>query len=368
MTESTPGPPGTIWSTGVHQVYVNKQPARVRVTQDKIPDAFRAVKNEIERNGGITLGVDHFPEELLEQFPILKEMNPLNVGRALEVAADENRIYATKTEHTNPLIAELYAQGKLTDHSIVADMIADVDETDEADYLFNGFKNIRRIDYVGEGGCKHCKVGAVPDNLVLTAKLSMEVDKLTNENKVVTKLKKQLKDNPDQLDFTPDEINELKQLGESDETVKGLLDESKLIEPEKESGSDELDEGVKTYIDGKFDEIKNLIKTEGPEESQMEARLAELEKENKTAKLEAQKAVINSKIDAKIEEGTVKPAQREGLLEAGLSMDAEKFDKYLGTFTEKVVDLDQHAHLEASAPDGGPTMEDLRASRKSGGF
>lgn len=114
MTESTPGLPGTIWSTGVHQVYVNKQPARVRVTQDKIPDAFRAVKNEIERNGGITLGVDHFPEELLEQFPILKEMNPLNVGRALEVAADENRIYATKTEHTNPLIAELYAQGKLT--------------------------------------------------------------------------------------------------------------------------------------------------------------------------------------------------------------------------------------------------------------
>lgn len=240
-------------------------------------------------------------------------------------------------------------------------------ERDDIDYVLDSFKDIERIDFVEQGGCQTCKTGIEPTELILASKLSMEVDNLTNENKVVTKLKKQLKDNPDQLDFTPDEINELKQLGESDETVKGLLDESKLIEPEKESGSDELDEGVKTYIDGKFDEMKTIL-TESSGENKVEARLAELEKENKEAKLEAQKAVITGKIDVKIKEGTVKPAQKEGLLEAGLSMDAEKFDKYLGTFTEKVVDLDQHAHLEASAPDGAPTMEDLRASRKSGGF
>lgn len=359
-------PVGIGWSPGIHKLFINKKPARLLVPPETILPTFRQLKDKLTESR-VPLGIDHLDEQILNENKILAKLNPLDVGDVKEVATDGKDIYITDSLLTNSSVQELHDKGELPSFSIVGPVNVHECERDDIDYVLDSFKDIERIDFVEQGGCQTCKTGIEPTELILASKLSMEVDNLTNENKVVTKLKKQLKDNPDQLDFTPDEINELKQLGESDETVKGLLDESKLIEPEKESGSDELDEGVKTYIDGKFDEMKTIL-TESSGENKVEARLAELEKENKEAKLEAQKAVITGKIDVKIKEGTVKPAQKEGLLEAGLSMDAEKFDKYLGTFTEKVVDLDQHAHLEASAPDGAPTMEDLRASRKSGGF
>ncbi len=359
-------PVGIGWSPGIHSLFINGKPTRLLVPESTIKPTFELLKNKLSESR-VPFGIDHLDKKTLEENKILAKMNPLDVGEVKQVATDGKDIYITDSQLTNQSVQELQSAGELPAFSMVGPVNVHECERQDVDYVLDSFKDIERFDFVEQGGCQTCKTGVTPDELILASKLSMEVDKLTDKNKVVEKLKKQLNDNPEQLNFTKDEIAELKQLSESDETVKGLLDESKLIEPEKEDSELEVDERVKSYIDKKFEKIETLL-TGKAEDAKVEARLAKLEAKGEEQILEAKKSVINGKIDNKIKEGTVKPVQREGLLEAGLSMDPEKFDKYLGTFTEKIVDLDQHAHLEASVPDGAPSMEDLRASRKTGGY
>ena len=99
---------GIIWSSGDHHVFVDDKPASVHVPKDTIKKTFQLFQDEITSNGGITLGIDHIPDELLNQYPILKKMDVLNVGKITEISHDDKKIYATKSEHTNPIIAELY--------------------------------------------------------------------------------------------------------------------------------------------------------------------------------------------------------------------------------------------------------------------
>jgi hypothetical protein len=344
-------PVGIGWSSGVHNLFINQKPARLLVPPKTILPTFRQLKDKLS-DSRVPLGIDHLDEKILDENKILAKMNLLDVGDVKEVATDGKDIYITDSTLTNPSVQKLHNHGELPAFSIVGPVNVHECEREDIDYVLDSFKDIERIDFVEQGGCQTCKTGIEPTELILASKLSMEVDNLTDET-IVDKLKKQLQEDPEKLNFTPDEIKELEGLAEDDITVKGLLELSGLTaDPEEES--EEVEE--------------SNVNVNPTEETAVEARLATLEKEAKEAKLEAQKAVITGKIDVKIKEGTVKPAQREGLLEAGLSMDTEKFDKYLGTFTEKVVDLEQHAHLEASAPDGAPSMEDLRASRKSGGY
>lgn len=355
---SVENPTGIGWSPGIHNLFINKKPARLLVPPETILPTFRLLKDKLTYSR-MPLGIDHLDEQILNENKILAKLNPLDVGDVKEVATDGQDIYITDSRLTNKSVQELYNKGELPAFSIVGPVNVHECEREDIDYVLDSFKDIERIDFVEQGGCQTCKTGIEPTELILASKLSMEVDKLTDET-IVDKLKKQLQEDPEELDFTDDEIEELKGLAEEDIIVKGLLELSKLTaEPESDP---EPTEPEPTEPEPPVEVPPT------PEEAAVEARLATLEKEAKEAKLKAQKAVINSKIDAKIQEGTVKPIQREGLLEAGLSMDAEKFDKYLSTFTDKVVDLDQHASLEASAPDGAPSMEDLRASRKAGGF
>lgn len=334
LNKPTPGPPGTIWSDGIHHVFYRGKPARVKVPQYTIPTAFKVFQDEIQANGGITLGYDHIPKEVLEEYPILKELNPHDVGQITEIGTDGERIYATKSEHTNPLIAELHSQGKLPAFSVVAPADLSPCETEDADYVFNNFKSIDRMDYVKKGGCLPCKVGAVPD-VMLTAKLSMEVDNLTDQ------------ENNEQNENTNDETNTTTQTNQNEGTGEGGENtQNEGTQTEGEGTQDKPEYVTKEVFDTAIGEIKDLLKTTS-DDTKMEARLADLEQENKEAKLEAQKAVIGSKIDTKIKEGTVIPAQREGLLQAGLSMKDEDFDKHLATYKEKIVDMEQHSHLEA---------------------
>lgn len=351
-TKKTPGARGTIWSEGIHHVWVNGKPARVRVPQYTIQDTYQQFQDEIQRNGGIPIGIDHIPDDLLEQYPILNKLDPQNVGRITEVKSDGNRIYATKSEHTNSEIAELYSKGELTDYSVVARMFADIDEADDADYVFNNFKRIKRMDYVDEGGCTACKVGSVPDDLILTAKLSMEVDKLTDEPK---KKDEPIVDDP-KLDNPKND----------DEPKK---DDPKIDDPKVDEPVDDPVEPVEpVYVtqeafDTAIGELKTLITSEPTE---IEARLAEME-------LRATKAEIKAKVDLKVQEGKIKPAQVTGLIEAGLAMKPEDFDKHLGTYTETVVDLEQHSiHANNSNQDDKDpktlNMDDMRAARNKGRF
>lgn len=46
--KKTEGPRGTIWSAGIHQVYVNNKPARVYVPQATIPETYTTVSASID--------------------------------------------------------------------------------------------------------------------------------------------------------------------------------------------------------------------------------------------------------------------------------------------------------------------------------
>lgn len=339
---------GTIWSEGVHQVFVDKKPARVKVTQATIPDSYKAFQHLIDENGGIQIGIDHIPDELVSQYPILEKLDPLNVGMIKEVQTDGNRVYATKTEHTNPLIAELYSNGELTDFSVVASISADVNEGDDADYVFNNFKTIKRMDYVDEGGCQACKVGMVPDGMVLTARLSIkEEDNLTDENT-------QNETETTEENTTNENMENTSEETQTEETTE-TTEEPKFVTQEQ--------------LDEKFNEIKNLITENQTTEAPIEARLAEVEKDNNELKLEAKKAKIEPIIDNAIKQGKILPVDREMFLQAGLSAeDVDKWKKGLDK-RETVVDLDEKSkHLKAGNSGEKLSMEDMRTARQAGKF
>jgi hypothetical protein len=60
----SPGAKGTIWKAGIHGVWVDNKPTRVFAPQYTIPETYELWNKAIEENGGITLGIDHIPEEL----------------------------------------------------------------------------------------------------------------------------------------------------------------------------------------------------------------------------------------------------------------------------------------------------------------
>lgn len=86
--------------------------------------------------------------------------------------------------------------------------------------------------------------------------------------------------------------------------------------------------------------------------------------------LKAKKAEITQKINQKISEGTVIPAMKEGLLQAGLAMKEDEFNKHLATYKKKLWDPEQHANLEAgdSGSEGKPSLEDMQNARKTRRF
>ncbi len=319
LKASNSGPSMKIWGTGIHNVFVNDKPSRVKVPKETIPSAFEVFQKEIEDNGGITLGLDHLPEELLAQYPTLKKLNLLDVGQITEIGYNENSIYATKTEHTNPLVDELYAQGELENVSVVAPIRGEPCEDEDADYVLKEFKGIKRTDYVDEGGCRDCKTGLVPDDLVLTAKLGMEEDNVTDEN------------NP----------------GNPGEEGEGNPEEGEEAPGAQaaEGGGNPAEESTPQFVtkeefDTRMSGIEDLIKsTAQGETAEVKAGLADMQ-------LKARKAELTAKIGVKIKEGKITPAMEEGVLEACLAYKDDegeegktadqKVDTMLASFKEQL--------------------------------
>lgn len=324
-----------MWGTGIHSVFVNNEPSRVKVEPETIPSTFEVFQKEIEENGGIGMGVDHIPDDLVEQFPTLKKLNVLDVGRITEIGHNEDSIYATKTEHTNPLIEELYANGELKNVSIVAPIVGELCADDDADYLLKGFKGIKRMDYVDEGGCRSCKTGLVPDDLVLTAKLAMEEDNVTDENNPGNP------GNPDGEGASNEEEEEEGNQGGQQASGAGNPDET-TEEP--------------TYITKKefkegMTELKDLITSTSNNTEEVKAGLSKME-------LKAKKAQIGAKIDAKMKEGLITPAMKEGVMMACLAVEDteektadEQVDTMLASFTEKIWNPEQQSR-PGSGSDG----------------
>lgn len=326
LEASSPGPSMKIWGTGIHNVYVNDEPSRVKVTPETIPDTFQVFQDELEKNDGITIGVDHIPKELLTEYPTLAKLNLLDVGKITEIGYNEDSIYATKSEHTSPLVAELYAQGELENVSIVAPIIGEPCEDEDADYLLKGFKGIKRTDYVDEGGCRSCKTGLVPDDLVLTAKLAMEEDNVTEGNNKEGTAGNPAEGSGEGTEGNPGEEGE----GTQSTNVEGTP------------------EGEPTYITKKefnegMTELKDLITSTAGNTEEVKAGLSKFE-------LKAKKAEIGAKIDAKMKDGFITPAMKGGVMMACLALKDteektadEQVDTMLASFTEKVWNPEQQS-------------------------
>ena len=134
-------------------------------------NTFQSIRELIDSQGRMPIGIDHLSDSILEDNEILAKMNLLDVGSVSKVGTDGQSIYILDSELTNDQIKHLNSQGELPSYSIVGGMDAKPCPTGQADYVVKSI-DVERVDIVEEGGCQVCKVGAQPDNLILTSKKS----------------------------------------------------------------------------------------------------------------------------------------------------------------------------------------------------
>lgn len=155
------GVEGTIWSTGTHNMWLQNpetgkmEPTKVNVTPQSLKQDYKILKENLP----IPFGVDHLDMDptFLKKNTILQKMNLLNVGVLKDVKLENNKIKITDAEITNPIIRELHENGELNDFSQVSNMHVRPCPTGMADKV-EEYSVINRVDFVGTGACKTCKV------------------------------------------------------------------------------------------------------------------------------------------------------------------------------------------------------------------
>ncbi len=131
------------------------EPTKVNVTPQSLKQDYEILK----KNLPIPLGIDHLDmdDSVLKKNKILQKMNLLNVGVLNDVKLENNKIKITDAEITNPIIRELHESGELDDFSQVSNMHVKPCPTGQADKV-EKYSVINRVDFVGTGACKTCKV------------------------------------------------------------------------------------------------------------------------------------------------------------------------------------------------------------------
>lgn len=382
----SPGAKGTIWKPGVHSVFVDGKPTRVFASKETIPETYETWKRTIDEGGGITLGIDHIPEELIAQFPILKKLDPLNVGRILEIQTDGTHIYATRSEHTNPLVAELHARGELPAYSVVAPFTAKPCPSGKADLVLNRFTGIKRTDYVEEGGCRDCKVGAVPEDMIITARLSMEDSNMTGENEG--------NEGNNATGEGTGEGNQTPGQGEGNSGNEGNQQQAQGTGAGAGEGSGEGEGGGQegtqegesqeefpgaariakveqavASIGKAFNDFMSEFKEKGIEASLPKKYKERLDKIPEL-EMEAKKAPIAAAVDKAIEAGKVLPVDREMMITAALAdkdHEIAKFKTMLANRPE-IVDTSERSNNGGGEESEALDMTKFRESRQSGGY
>jgi len=321
------------------------------------------------------LGIDHIPEELIKQFPILEKLDPLNVGRILEIQTDGERIYATRSEHTNPLVAELHARGELPMYSVVAPFTAKPCPTGKADLVLDQFTGIKRTDYVEEGGCRDCKVGAVPEDMIITAKLSMEDSTMTEGNP--SNEGKEGNTDPAAGAAGEGEGNSEGNPGvQANPAGAGEGEGGGQEEKNKEEefpGAARLAKVEKGLADiGKaFSEFMDSFKEKGIEASLPPEYKEKLDKID-NLEIEAKKAPIAFAVDKAIEAGKVLPVDREMMISAALADEKHDIEKFRTMLANRPVIVDTNERSRGEGFEGESEealdMDSFRKSRKSEGY
>lgn len=316
---------GKVWSAGLHHVFVNDKPARVYVPTETIMNTFNDMKDTLEKEGSIGIGIDHLSDSVLQDNEILAKMNLLDVGSVGSIVTDGTGIYIKESNITNDAIRSLHEAGELPAYSIVGGMDAKPCPTGKADYIVEHI-NVERIDIVGEGGCESCKVGVQPSDVILTAKLSNEGD--------------------ESMDINASEAP-VEEVKETEEVVEEPVEEVAEVEEVVEDKKEEVVEEPKEEPEKEEEEVV-AVEEEGPSEIEdLKKEIKELKDMlgGKKPKVEASKSTfdIESEISALIKAGKATPAMKEMLTK--VAEQSEDAFKAMAASMPKFVSLKMESKL-----------------------
>ena len=308
MLENTP-----IWTHGEMHLWVNNKPAKVYVPKSNPEEAYQLLQSRLSKEGTIPIGIDHLPDNIIEANPILAKLDLLNVGEITEIQYTDDAIKIVEAELTNPLIKQFYNDGELDMVSIVANSTTSECPRGDYDYIVDT-TDITRVDIVEKGACTSCNIPKPEssDSTVVYARYSIETKK---EETIMA-----------EETITMEAIEELldKKLEEATAPINERLDALEKADEDPEPQKDEKED----------EEIKA-----------MEAKIAELQKETATAK-----------VDSLIAAGKITPAQKESAVELCAS-NAEMFET-LYKDAPVVVDFDKRS-LHAGSSEGDEDDETL---------
>jgi len=302
MLEGTP-----IWTPGPMHLWVNNKPAHVYVPKSNPKEAFEVLQSRLSTEGRIPIGIDHLPDNIIKANPILAKLNLLDVGSITEIEYTDDAIKIVEAELTNPQIRDLYEAGELDMVSIVANSTTSECPKDTYDYIVNS-TDITRVDIVEKGACPTCNIPKPQssDDTVVYARYSIKQEEEIIMAEEIT------------MDAIKEAIAEA--IAPIDERLTAL--EENVVEASAPTN------------DGDNDEVKA-----------MKARIAELQKETATAK-----------VDSLIAAGKILPAQKESSVELCAS-NPEQFEAQYKD-APVLIDLNTRESLLAGDSDPEPELDD----------
>lgn len=303
-----------IWTRGPMHLWVDNEPAKVYVPKENIKSTYEQLQSRLSKEGSIPIGIDHLPDNIIEANPILAKLDLLNVGNITKIQYADDTIRIVEAELTNPLIQDLYEKGELDMVSIVANSTTSECPRGDYDYIIDT-TDITRVDIVEKGACPTCTIPkpTASDETVVYARYSIQTNR--QEEPLMA-----------EEAITMEAIKEAiaEAIAPIDERLTALEEkETQASQPPTEP-SEEDDPVVK----------------------EMEARIAELQKETATAK-----------VDALIAAGKVLPAQKESAVEL-CAKDATQFEA-LYKDAPVLIDLETRQSLLAgNSEDNKPTLSE----------
>lgn len=315
------------WESGRLDLFLNNKPTHAYIPPRDVQKVFNLAESKIANDGKIPIGIDHLPEDIINNNPILKKLNLLDVGyiSAVEYDPTLNKTRIKEATLTNPLIKKLYDDGELEAVSIVSQVHASDCPQQEGLKVIDT-ERLDRVDIVAVGACESCNIPKpTGSNMVYARKPLKEEETMADENITIEQIEELL---DKKLDEKLEE--KLEPLKERIESIEDLIEE------------DEADEGTP---EDETDEV-----------AAMRAELEALKKEN------AEKvalAAASAKVDLAIRQGKIKPCDKETMTAFAMNS-SEAFDNYIKD-ADVIVPLGARQSFNSGEEEGEPEEKDIVA-------
>lgn len=270
------------------------------VSRESIQKTYNHIKYTLQKKGKIPIGIDHIPPNLLENFPILKKMDVLNVGEITDVKLIDDSIYINKANIFNPTIQELYEAGELTSLSMVGYMKTEPCKQDpKVQYVLDN--EIISVDIVDEGACKTCKIPP-PNNMekVGASKVKIPI-KILEANKMT-----EPNINPNEPQEPETNEEEVSTLGKLIKQLEGIV---KMLKKEdnEENNEPKQEKAGETSVTLNNNNAVPAPTGASSADAVMARKVEQLEKELETYK----KAQASAYVEQLVSAGKVAPATKE---------------------------------------------------------